>query len=65
VTRAEIEKADWSLTPGRYVGVSTDNDEDLENFSEALKDIYEELDSLEQERVGLYSKIRASLGALF
>lgn len=65
VTRAEIEKADWSLTPGRYVGVSTDNDEDLENFSEALKDIYEELDSLEQERVRLYSKIRTSLGALF
>lgn len=65
VTRAAIEKADWSLTPGRYVGVSADNDEDPENFAEALKDIYEELDSLEQERVNLYSKIRASLGALF
>lgn len=65
VTRAEIEKADWSLTPGRYVGVSTDNDEDLENFSEAVKNIYEELNSMEQERVRLYLKIRASLGALF
>lgn len=46
VTRAEIEKADWSLTPGRYVGVSTEIEEDPEQLIERLADIRDELQEI-------------------
>ncbi len=49
VTRAEIEAADWSLTPGRYVGVAPPEvDEDFD-FEQALRDIHVELADLNQE----------------
>lgn len=43
VTRADIEKADWSLTPGRYVGVTACAEEDEEVFVEAISAIRTEL----------------------
>ncbi len=43
VTRAEIEKADWSLTPGRYVGVSTDPEDNNEVFAERIEEIAVEI----------------------
>jgi type I restriction enzyme M protein len=49
VTRADIEAADWSLTPGRYVGVAPPEvDEDFD-FEQALRDIHIELADLNQE----------------
>ena len=43
VDRKEIEAADWSLTPGRYVGVApAEQDEDFD-FEAALRDIHVEL----------------------
>ena len=51
VTRAEIEAADWSLTPGRYVGVAPPEvDEDFD-FEQTLRDIHVELADLNQEAV--------------
>lgn len=61
VTRADIEAADWSLTPGRYVGVSpAEVDEDFD-FEQTLRDIHLELADLNRESVELASKIQANL----
>jgi type I restriction enzyme M protein len=58
VTLKEIEAADWSLTPGRYVGVApAEVDEDFD-FEQALKDIHIELADLNEEAVVLAAKIQ-------
>lgn len=52
-----IEAADWSLTPGRYVGMTQEEvDEDFD-FEEALRDIHLELQGLNTEAVALAEKI--------
>jgi type I restriction enzyme M protein len=64
VTRAEIEAADWSLTPGRYVGVAPpDVDEDFD-FEQALRDIHVELADLNQEAAVLAAKIQQNFEEL-
>ena len=64
VTRAEIEAADWSLTPGRYVGVAPPEvDEDFD-FEQALRDIHVELADLNQEAAGLAAKIQENFKEL-
>ena len=64
VTTAEIEAADWSLTPGRYVGVAPPEvDEDFD-FEQALKDIHIELAELNEEAVALASKIQENFEGL-
>jgi type I restriction enzyme M protein len=58
VTQQEIEAADWSLTPGRYVGVApAEVDEDFD-FEQTLKDIHIELADLNEEAVALAAKIQ-------
>src|SRR5690554_4486134 len=53
----DIEAADWSLTPGRYVGVAPEEvDEDFD-FEEALRDIHVELQGLNAEAIELAEKI--------
>jgi type I restriction enzyme M protein len=53
VDTAEIEKNDWSLTPGRYVGVAPEEvDEDFD-FEETIRDIHIELEGLNEEAAGL------------
>lgn len=52
VTQKEIEAKDWSLSPGRYVGVSLSEDEDLD-YEERLKEIHIELDGLNEEAITL------------
>lgn len=53
----DIEVADWSLTPGRYVGVAPEEvDEDFD-FEEALRDIHIELQGLNAEAAELAEKI--------
>lgn len=57
VSRAEIEANDWSLTPGRYVGVAPEEvDEDFD-FEAALRDIHVELNGLNEEAVELAATI--------
>lgn len=52
-----IEAADWSLTPGRYVGVAPEEvDEDFD-FEETLRDIHIELQGLNSEAAELAEKI--------
>ncbi len=53
----EIEKNDWGLTPGRYIGVAPEEvDEDFD-FEEAIKDIHVELEGLNEEASELAATI--------
>jgi len=53
VGKAEIEKNDWSLTPGRYVGVAPEEvDEDFD-FEETMRDLHLELEGLNEEAAEL------------
>ena len=64
VTRADIEAADWSLTPGRYVGVAHEEvDEDFD-FEQTLKDIHVELADLNREAVELAARIQENFEEL-
>jgi type I restriction enzyme M protein len=64
VTCADIEAADWSLTPGRYVGVaSPEVDEDFD-FEQALRDIHVELADLNREACALAAEIQANFEGL-
>jgi len=64
VTRADIEAADWSLTPGRFVGVApAEVDEDFD-FEQTLRDIHLELADLNRESVDLAVKIQTNFEEL-
>lgn len=64
VDKKELKANDWSLTPGRYVGVAPEEvDEDFD-FEEALREIHIELDDLNSEAVGLASKIKKNFEEL-
>ncbi|HIJ94884.1 MAG TPA: N-6 DNA methylase [Desulfuromonadales bacterium] len=64
VSRAEIEAADWSLTPGRYVGVAPPEvDEDFD-FEQTIRDIHVELKDLNAEAVELAARIQENFEEL-
>lgn len=64
VDRATIAAHDWSLTPGRYVGVAPeDTDEDFD-FEEALRAIHIDLQGLNEEAVELAARIARNLEGL-
>jgi len=64
VDQAEIEANDWSLTPGRYVGVAPEEvDEDFD-FEEALREIHVELEDLNTEAVKLAATIKKNFEEL-
>ncbi len=52
VTQKEIEAKDWSLSPGRYVGVDTATDDDSD-YEERLNEIHIELEGLNEEATQL------------
>jgi type I restriction enzyme M protein len=64
VDLAEIEKNDWSLTPGRYVGVAPEVDDEDIDFEEALRAIHEELSGLNDEATELSRTILNSIKEL-
>jgi type I restriction enzyme M protein len=60
----EIADNDWSLTPGRYVGVApVEEDEDFD-FEEALREIHVELEDLNGEAVRLAETIKRNFEEL-
>jgi type I restriction enzyme M protein len=64
VDRDEIEANDWSLTPGRYVGVAPEEvDEDFD-FEETLREIHVELEDLNAEAVTLAATIKRNFEEL-
>ena len=64
VDRAEIEANDWSLTPGRYVGVAPEEEDEDFDFKEALREIHLELEDLNDEAVVLAVKVRENFEKL-
>ena len=57
VDRAEIAANDWSLTPGRYVGVAPGEEDDDFDFRADLQEIHRELEELNAESVKLAGRI--------
>ena len=63
VSLDEIAANDWSLTPGRYVGVA-ETDDGEEDFAERFAALHEELCALNAEAVKLAKKIDANFKEL-
>ena len=64
VDRAEIEDNDWSLTPGRYVGVAPEEEDEDFDFEGALRDIHVELEELNAEAATLAATIQKNFEEL-
>ena len=64
VSSEDIEEQDFSLTPGRYVGVAPPEPEDEEHVEERLREIHVELSSLNEEAVTLATTITANFEEL-
>jgi type I restriction enzyme M protein len=65
VSVEDIEANDWSLTPGRYVGVATQQtDDDEDKFAEQLRDIHAELADLNEKAAALAVRIAGNLEEL-
>ncbi len=60
----EIEANDWSLTPGRYVGVATEEEDEDFDFEETLREIHVELEDLNAEAVTLAATIKRNFEEL-
>ena len=56
VDRAEIKAHDWSLMPGRHVGVAPEEDEDFD-FKEKMQSIHADLQGLNEEAAALAARI--------
>jgi type I restriction enzyme M protein len=61
---AEIEAADWSLTPGRYVGVPPPEVDENFDFEQTLRDIHTELADLNKEAAELAAKTQKNFEEL-
>ena len=64
VDQGEIAANDWSLTPGRYVGVAPEEEDENFDFEEALRDIHIEIDGLNAEAVDLAAAIKKNFEEL-
>lgn len=64
VDRDEIASNDWSLTPGRYVGVAPEEEDEDFDFEEALRNIHVELEDLNAEAAQLAGQIKKNFEEL-
>jgi type I restriction enzyme M protein len=64
VDRAELKTNDWSLTPGRYVGVAPEEEDEDFDFDDALREIHIELEGLNDEAVQLAAIIKKNFKEL-
>ena len=64
VDHAEIEANDWSLTPGRYVGVAPEEEEEDFDFATAMREIHAELADLNAEAAVLAARIQKNFEKL-
>jgi type I restriction enzyme M protein len=56
VTQSDIAAKDWSLSPGRYVGVDAATDDGVD-YEERLREIHIELEGLNDEAIALAKTI--------
>jgi type I restriction enzyme M protein len=64
VDRKEIEANDWSLTPGRYVGVAPEEEDEVFDFEETMREIHIELEGLNTEAMKLATAIKKNFEEL-
>jgi type I restriction enzyme M protein len=57
VDKAELKENDWSLTPGRYVGVAPEEEDPDFDFGETMRTIHAELEGLNEQSSDLAKKI--------
>jgi len=57
VDKAELKENDWSLTPGRYVGVAPEEEDPDFDFGETMRTIHTELENLNELTTDLAKKI--------
>ena len=65
VTTDDIAANDYSLTPGRYVGVAPISEEDEEDFVERMRAIHDELGELNERAAELSASIGRNFEELF
>jgi type I restriction enzyme M protein len=63
-SRDQIKAQDWSLNPGRYVGVAPGQAHDDEEFKEKLEALQEELEVLNAEAAQLQTRIAQNVAEL-
>ena len=61
VDKAELKENDWSLTPGRYVGVAPEEEDPDFDFSETMRTIHAELEDLNGQATDLAKKLVKNL----
>ena len=64
VDRTEIEANDWSLAPGRYVGVALEDEDEDFDFATAMREIHAELADLNAEAAVLAARIQKNFEKL-
>ena len=64
VNRADIEEHNWSLTPGRYVGVAPEHEDEDFDFEEAMRTIHSDLKELNEEAEVLAARITSNFQTL-
>jgi len=64
VDRDELAANDWSLTPGRYVGIAPEEEDEDFDFSAAMREIHTELDDLNAEAARLAATIQKNFEGL-
>lgn len=64
VSHEAMAKNDWSLTPGRYVGVAKVEEDDDFDFEDALREIHVEIEDLNTEAASLARAISKNFKAL-
>jgi type I restriction enzyme M protein len=63
-SRGEIEAQDWSMNPGRYVGIAPGQVHDEEEFKAKLETLQEELEVLNTEAAQLQAQIAQNVAEL-
>ena len=64
VDHTELEANDWRLTPGRYVGVAPDEEDEDFDFEGVMRDIHIELAGLNEEAAVLAAQIQTNFEGL-
>ncbi len=64
VDKAELKQNDWSLTPGRYVGVAPEEENPDFDFGESMRTIHAELEGLNEQSSDLAKKINENFKKL-
>jgi type I restriction enzyme M protein len=64
VDKEELKENDWSLTPGRYVGVAPEEEDPDFDFGETMRTIHAELEVLNEQSSDLAKKINENFKKL-